>query len=76
MPKGGACGTVLITFHLILVLSERWYQILKLFTGGPSFSRTFYLQMRIRLLAKEVQNDRIPVKQCLFIFELKIRGPE
>jgi hypothetical protein len=44
-------------------------------TGGPRYSRTFYLRIRLFTSTKRVQNNNFPVKIGLFICEFKIRGP-
>ncbi len=45
------------------------------YTGGPRYSRTFYLRIRFFTLEKMVQKDNFPVKNGLFIFEFNIRHP-
>jgi hypothetical protein len=45
-----------------------------LYTVGPRYSRTFYLKFSLFTFAKNDQNDNFPVKNELFICELKICG--
>jgi hypothetical protein len=45
-------------------------------TGGPRYSRTFYLRIRVFTFEKLVQIDTFQVKNGLFIYEFKIRGPK
>ncbi len=47
-----------------------------LITGGPRYSRTFYLRIRLFTLTKRVQNNNFSVKTGLFFCEFKIRGPK
>ncbi len=61
--------------HLeFLVLLEA--QNIDLYTGGPRYSRTFYLRIRLFTSTKRVQNNNFPVKIGLFICEFKICGPK
>ncbi len=50
------------------------YPFQKYSTGGPRYSRSFYLRIRLFTLDKMVQNDNFLVKNGLFICEFKIRG--
>ena len=45
-------------------------------TGGPRYSRTFYLRIRLFTFAKLVKNANFLVKNGLFICEFRIRGPK
>ncbi len=45
-------------------------------TRGPSYSRTFYLRIRLFTSTKSVQTNNFQVKTGLFICEFKIRGPK
>jgi hypothetical protein len=50
--------------------------IKKHYKGGPRYSRTFYLQIRLFISTKRVQNNNFPVKNGLFICEFEISGPK
>ncbi len=47
-----------------------------LYTGGPRYSRTFYLRIRSFTLTKIAKKDNFQVKNGLFICEFKIHGPK
>ncbi len=44
--------------------------------GGPRYSLTFYLRIRLIAWTKRVQNKNFLVKNGLFICEFKICGPK
>jgi len=44
------------------------------YTGGPRYSQTFYLRIRLFSLTKLVKDDNYLGKNGLFICEFRIRG--
>ena len=44
-------------------------------TGGPRYTRSFYMRIRLFTYEKLVEKAKFLVNVCLFICEFSIRGP-
>ena len=55
-------------------LSRNYFLTLSLATGGPRYSRAFYMQIWLFTMSKLVQNANFVVKNEHFIYEFSIRG--